>query len=122
MSALTFFISTWLPASLVLLAIVIVQGKRKQLFRRAALSYLPRSFVSKIFDAFNSILWAQALTLAAVSQVSALQALDPLVLFVMTILAQNVLRMSVGEKLGSTQTQWKAISVGMLIFGGWLIG
>jgi drug/metabolite transporter (DMT)-like permease len=121
-SPMTFFLMVWLSAVVFLFALVLYQRKTHLLFKKAALVYLPRAGVGKLFDAVSSLLWAQALALAAVSQVSALGALDPLVLFVMTVAAQRLLGMRVGEKTARTQLQWKAISIGVLVFGGWLLG
>ena len=77
--------------------------------------------VSKAFDAMSTILWTQALTLAAVSQVSAMGALEPLVLFASTIIVQDVMRFSTGEKLDRKRTRWKAAAISMLVVGGLLM-
>jgi hypothetical protein len=121
LSAPSFFVSTCSCAVVVLFGIVVVQGKSHMLFKRPALAYIPRVALSKSFDAFESIMWALALTLAAVSQVSAMEALEPLVLFAVTFIAQDVLRFRTGEKLGRSRTQWKAAAVSMLVLGGLLV-
>lgn len=120
-SAPTFFVSTCAVATLILLGIVFAQRKSGLLFKRPARRYMPRVVLSKTFDALESILWAQALTLAAVSQVSAMEALEPLVLFVMTVVVQDVFRFRTNEKLGRSRLTWKAAAVSMLVLGGLLV-
>jgi uncharacterized membrane protein len=104
-----------------LLLVVFFQGKSKLLFARASRKYLPRITVSKAFDAVSTILWTQALVYAAVSQVSAMESLEPLVLFVATFVAQDVLRMRVEEKFGRGRLKWKATAIALLVLGGVLM-
>jgi drug/metabolite transporter (DMT)-like permease len=104
-----------------LLALVLFLGKQHLLWKRAAQLYIPRVSISKAFDAASSVLWVQALTLAAVSQVSAMQALEPIVLFALTMLVQDVLRLRTGEKLGRSRLHWKAAAISMLVIGGLLV-
>ncbi|HTR18682.1 MAG TPA: EamA family transporter [Candidatus Paceibacterota bacterium] len=116
-----FCASYGLAMTAMLLVIVLLQGKSSQLWGRAARSYLPRIAISKAFDAGSTILWTQALVFAAVSQVSAMQSLEPLVLFVATYLAQDVLRLRVEEKFARGRLQWKAAAIALLVFGGILM-
>lgn len=104
-----------------LFALVVLRGKTHLLWKHAAKVYVPRVVVSKAFDAASSVLWVQALTLAAVSQVSAMEALEPLVLFVFTVLVQDILRLRAGEKLGKGRMQWKSAAIAMLVLGGLLV-
>jgi len=104
-----------------LLALVVLQKKSRLLWKQAARAYIPRVAISKTFDAAGTVLWMQALTLAAVSQVSAMQALEPLVLFVFTILVQDFSRLRTDEKLGRGRMRWKAAAVSMLVLGGLLV-
>ena len=105
-SAPTFFVSTCAIAAVILFGLVVVQRKSHLLFKKPARIYMPRVAISKTFDALEAILWAQALTLAAVSQVSAMEALEPLVLFAVTVIMQDVLRFRAGEKLGRSRMRW----------------
>ena len=120
-SAPSFFVSTGIIATIGIFGIVIARGRSHLLFNRPALLYMPRVAISKTFDALESILWAIALTLAAVSQVSAMEALEPLVLFAVTVVVQDVLRFRAGEKLGRSRVKWKAAAVAMLVLGGLLV-
>jgi drug/metabolite transporter (DMT)-like permease len=104
-----------------LLVLVVVRGESHLLWKHAAKIYVPRVAISKAFDAAGSVLWVQALTLAAVSQVSAMEALEPLVLFVFTILVQDILRLRTDEKLSRGRMRWKAAAVSMLVLGGLLV-
>jgi drug/metabolite transporter (DMT)-like permease len=120
-TAVSFTISYGLIMCIGLLVLVIVRGKSNLLWRSAAKRYIPYVVVSKAFDATGTILWTQALTLAAVSQVSAMGALEPLAVFVVTVLTQDVLRFRAGEKLGRSRMRWKAVAVSMLVIGGLLV-
>ena len=53
------------PRSCLVAIVVIVGGKTHLLWKRPAKIYIPRIAVSKAFDAASSVLWVQALTLAA---------------------------------------------------------
>lgn len=120
LNSVSFFATMWLIASAVLLVLVFVRGKSRLLLRKPGLAYVRRSAVSKSCDATSSVLWAQALPLAAVSQVSAFEAFDPLILFVMVVLAQGLLRLQLREKLSRDHVLWKLGAVCLLIAGGWL--
>ena len=120
-SAPSFFVSTALINLAVLACIVLLQKKTHLLFKRPALIYIPRVAISKSFDAIETVLWAQALTLAAVSQVSAMEAMEPLVLFVVTVVVQDLFRFRANEKLGRSRMRWKALAISMLVIGGLLV-
>ena len=120
-TAVGFTVSYGLVMVIGLLAFVVLGGRSHLLWKHAAKTYLPRIAVSKAFDATSSVLWVQALTLAAVSQVSAMEALEPLVLVVFTVLVQDILRFRAGEKTGRGRMQWKAAAVSMLVLGGLLV-
>lgn len=104
-----------------LLCIILFQRKAHLLYTRPAMVYIPQVLFSKSFDALNTVLWLQALALAAVSQVSAMDALEPLVFFVVTIIAQTFLRIRVNEKLGRSRLMWKAGAICFLVAGGILV-
>ena len=101
--------------------ILAYQGKWHLLHGGPARAYVPYISLSKIFDALNTILWTEALVFAAVSQVSAMEALEPLVLFVVTAGLQGLMRFHMQEKLDIKRLHWKALSVSMLVLGGMLI-
>lgn len=121
-SSASFLVSYGVLAVFGLLCIQIARGKFRALWTHPARIYIPRIAISKGFDAVSAILWTQALTLAAVSQVTAMNALAPLVLFIGTVFAQKVLRMRVEERLGRVRMEWKAAAVCFLVAGGMLVG
>lgn len=120
-TAVSFTISYGLVMCVGLVLLAIAQGKTRLLWKSAAKRYVPYVAVSKAFDATGTILWTQALTFAAVSQVSAMGALEPLVIFVVTVLAQEILRFRAEEKLGRSHMRWKAAAITMLVIGGLLV-
>lgn len=117
----SFFASYTTVAAVSLLIFIIVTGKLKHLTDTHALAYLPRVGVSKLFDTANNLLWAEALTLAAVSQVSAMQALNPVIVFIVAIVAQDVFRISLKERLDRSRLEWKLMTVVLLAIGGYLV-
>ncbi len=117
----SFFASTALVNTCGLLFFAMATGRSTLMFNKSALSYIPRITLSKCFDIANSVLWAQALTLAAVSQVSAMEALEPLVLFVVTIVAQSIFSFRLEERLERPRVRWKAAAVCMLVIGGLMV-
>lgn len=120
-SAIGFVLSYGLLMCVGLLAVVIVRGKTRLLWKSTAKKYIPYVTVSKAFDSISTLLWTQALTLAAVSQVSAMGALEPIVLFASTIVVQDIMRFRTGEKLDRRRTRWKAAAISMLVVGGLLM-
>jgi drug/metabolite transporter (DMT)-like permease len=119
--SISFCASYGLAMAAGLLLVLLLQGKSAQVWGKAARSYLPRIAVSKAFDAGSTILWTQALVFAAVSQVSAMESLEPLVLFIATYLAQDLLHMRVEERFARGRLQWKAAAILLLVFGGVLM-
>lgn len=118
---ISFFASYFLVCTVALLLLLIHQRKMRLLRSASARTYLPYIVISKSFGTFGNLMWAQALVTAAVSQVSAMQALEPLALFVVTVLVQDFLRFRVGERLGARRFRWKAVSVSLLVLGGLLV-
>ena len=92
------------------------------LWTKPAQMYIPRVAFSKMCDALTTLLWAQALLFAAVSQVSAIGALQPFVVFILTIIGQRIFGLRIGEKLGLPRMEWKAMTISLLIVGGLLVG
>jgi drug/metabolite transporter (DMT)-like permease len=121
MGSISFCASYGVVMALGLLCVVVLQGKSHLLWRTHSQIYLPRVAVSKAFDAVSTVLWTQALIFAAVSQVSAMESLEPLVLFVATYLAQNVLRLRIEEKFGRKRLEWKAAAIALLVLGSVLM-
>ncbi len=119
LNGVSFFSTLWLITSVVLLILVLVRGKGALLFNKSSFAYVRQSALSKTCDATSTVLWVQALTLATVSQVAAFEAFDPLVLFVVVVLAQGVFRLKLNEKLSRDHLLWKLGSVCLLILGGW---
>jgi drug/metabolite transporter (DMT)-like permease len=119
--AISFCASYGLLTAAGLLCGVLLQRKSHLLFNHPSLLYIPKIAVSKTFDAMGTVLWTQALVYAAVSQVSAMTSLEPLVLFGATYIAQNIFRMRVEEKFDRKRLKWKAAAVTLLVVGGILM-
>jgi hypothetical protein len=120
-NGVSYYSSLWLLGTVSLLAIVLLQGKGHLLLDKTSRSYVPRVAVSKTCDAASSVLSAQALSLAAVSQVSAFDALYPLISFTLVVVAQGLFKMRLNEKLYPAHVVWKAGAVGLLVAGSVLV-
>jgi len=68
LNGVSFYASGWFFASIFLFLFVVGTKKTHRLLTRSAIIYIPYAIIGKIFDAFNSVLYASALALAAVSQ------------------------------------------------------
>ena len=119
--AVNFCASYGVAMSIGLLIAVIATGRLHLLFVKTSRVYIPRVMVSKAFDSIGTILWTQALLFAAVSQITAMASLEPLVLFVATYVAQDILRLRVEEKFTRGRLKWKAAAIALLVFGGVLM-
>lgn len=120
-SGATFFGTLWFIVSICLLVPIIFLRKTRLLFAPSSVIYIAQSFASKSFDALCSVLWAQALIFAAVSQVSAFDAIYPLTLFILVLVVQGVFRISLKEKLDRSNLGWKVAATVLLVVGGFLV-
>ncbi|MDB4992193.1 MAG: hypothetical protein JWL75_438 [Parcubacteria group bacterium] len=116
----SFFSSFWLLSSIYILILVIVKGKLPLVFARSNRVFIAQTSVGKSFDAITTILWAQALTLAAVSQVSSFSSIYPLMLLIFVLLIQGALRIPLGERVDRSRLGWKVVATGFLVLGGFL--
>jgi drug/metabolite transporter (DMT)-like permease len=121
LNGVSFYASLWLLSTACLFALVLAQRKERLLVDRTARIYLPRIAVSKSCDAASSVLNAQALSLAAVSQVTAFDALYPLISFVLVVVVQGYFKMSLNEGFNRRQLPWKAFAVALLVAGSFLV-
>jgi len=63
-----------------------------------------------------------ALTLASLSQASAFNALMPLAIICVALIAQGIFGIRLKERLDSTRTGWKFCAAVVLVVGGLLVG
>lgn len=117
----SFFATLWLVCAALLVLVALCMGRAKQLFARTSLVYVSRTIPSKFCDGLSSVFWAQALTLAAVSQVSAFEALYPLVLFLAVAFVQLGLHIQLKETFSRLHFIWKTIATALLVLGGFLV-
>jgi len=122
LNAVSFLVNVWGPVCVLALLYVVAMNKSHLLWNRAARIYIPFVAVSKTFDSFNSILYIAALSLAAVSQVTAFEALFPLFLFAVAVLVQGIFHLPLREKMDWTRLRWKFGAVCFLVLGGFLVG
>lgn len=111
--------SLWI--TLILFVSVLYKRKTHKLFSRATRIYIPYALAAKTFDVFGSILFASAIALASVSQVSAFAALTPFILFVFAAIVQTVFRVRLHENLDHRHTPWKLGAMLVLLVGGLLV-
>lgn len=119
-NGVSFFSSLWLLCSLYMLLLLLWQRKLHLMVNRTARVFITQAAAGKSFDAVNSVLWAQALTLAAVSQVSAFDATYPLILFLLIVVVQGLFKVPLGERIDSERAWWKVGATVLLVAGGYL--
>lgn len=117
----SFVASVWLIAVSVVFLYLAFTGKAHLLFAHAARRYVPVVAVSKIFDAASTLLWLHALSFVAVSQVAALNALSPLMLFLVALFVQKETRMNIRERVDKANISWKVVATTMLCLGTLLV-
>ena len=120
-NATTLFANIWAWSALILLLLVLVQRKTKLLFTTSARNYIKKSIISKSCDVGNTLFTAQALIIASVSQVSAMEALSPIILFFTTFVVQGVLNFHINERLDKDNFIWKVVMITLLMVGGFLV-
>ncbi len=121
-NGVSFYASTYLIVALISLLVVVGAGKGKLLLRHTSVHYMPLATLGKSFDVASSLLEMQAISFAAVSQVAAFTALEPLVVLAVTAFSQKEMRVRVRERLDSKNIHWKAAGVSLLVLGTLLIG
>ncbi|MEK7155652.1 MAG: hypothetical protein AAB734_02125 [Patescibacteria group bacterium] len=120
-NAVSFYVYSTIPSVLILLAILAWKGRARQLFSRAAVTYLPYAALGKSFDSLNSVLYITALSYATLAQVSAFNALMPLVIVVVAIFAQSLFGVRLRERLDYARLHWKIGAAVLLVLGGFLV-
>lgn len=120
-NGVSFYASLWVLSTAGLLGILLTQGKLRLLLDKNSRSYVPQIAVSKSCDAASSVLSAQALSLAAVSQVTAFDALYPLISFVLVVITQGFFKLPLKERLRFGHLLWKAGAVALLLIGSLLV-
>lgn len=121
LNGLSYLLSIWFWATIFLFILLLIQGKMYLVFSRSVRFFAKKSIISKSCDSASMLFETKALTLASVSQVSAMGALSPLMLFITTVIVQGGLKMKVGEDLSRQSVIWKATMIGVLIVGGFLV-
>lgn len=73
--------------------------------------------MAKACDVGTTVFAAQALMLASVSQVSAMNAFDPIVLLFVTAIVQIAFRIHLNERFDVSNLRWKALMTVVLVAG-----
>lgn len=122
LNAVSYYTSSTIYAAALLFMALLATRKIGLLFSRNSRAYIPYALLGKSFDAFNSILYMMALTFASLSQASAFNALMPLAVICVALIAQGVFRIRLRERLDVTRTGWKLSAAVLLVVGGLLVG
>lgn len=122
LNAVTYYVYSTIPAVFILLAVIAWKGRVRALFNAQARTYIPYAALGKSFDSFNSILYITALGMASLSQVSAFNALMPLVIVVVAVFVQGIFRIRLKEHLDTKRFGWKLSAAVVLVVGGLLVG
>ena len=120
-NGVSFYASAWLIIVLGVLLVIALKGKTHLLVRPSSLRYIPLVTVGKSLDAASGLFLMYALSLAAASQVAAIGALEPLVVFFVAVFIQKDARIRLREHVDSGNLHWKVGGVCLLVLGGFLI-
>ncbi|MBV9159461.1 MAG: hypothetical protein JO019_02595 [Candidatus Kaiserbacteria bacterium] len=120
-NSVSFFASVWLVVVALLLLAVVLGGRFRKLFSSDSARYIPLVAVSKIFDTGAALLWLTALSFVAVSQVAAIGALEPLIVFLLAIIVQKATRFNIRERIDRANFLWKAFAVVLFCAGTMLV-
>lgn len=120
-NATTFFTNVWAWSGVTLLILVLAQRKSLLLFTKSVSRFVTISVFSKSCDVGSTLFTAQALVLASVSQVTAMGALSPLVLFAVASLLQGIFRVSLNERLDRANFMWKFAMILLLVAGSFAV-
>lgn len=121
-NAVSYYISSTVPSVILLFGLLIWKGRIRQLVSRNARTYLPYAALGKSFDSLNSILGFTALSMATLAQVSAFNALMPLMIVIVALFVQGLFGIRLKEHLDTKRTGWKLCAAVVLVVGGLLVG
>lgn len=120
-NGVSFNVSFSLVGTACMLLYIVWIRKTRLIFAKDAQKYIPAVTVSKILDTAGALFWMQALTLATVSQVSAIGAIEPIILFLVALVVQKSTRFSVREKTDRRNVFWKFGAVSLLCVGMFIV-
>lgn len=120
-TASTFFTNLWFYSSVTLLILLVIMGKVSELFTNVSWSFAKRSIISKACSAGKTLFSAESLSLASVSQVTAMAAFEPIMLLFTAFIFQKILRIHLNERLDFSNFVWKISMVVLLIAWGLLV-
>ncbi len=121
-NAVSFYAVSTIPIIIILFAILLWKRRLPLLFNRSARMYIPFAILGKSFDSLNSILYVTALGMATLAQVSAFNALMPLMIIIVALFAQGLFGVRLKEHLDHKRTLWKFSAAVVLVVGGLLVG
>lgn len=121
-NAVSYYVYSTIPGIIFLFFIVVWKRRTQQLFSPAARAYMPYAMLGKSFDSLNSILFITALSMATLAQVSAFNALMPLMIVIIAAIVQGMFGFRLKERLDSRRTGWKLCAALVLVVGGILVG
>ena len=88
---------------------------------QGAIAYARGTSLAKLADYGNIFLTLRALTLATVTQVTAMKVLHPLVLLIVTMVAQHKLNVDLDEAFTKQTAIQKATGIALVVIGSFLI-
>jgi len=121
LSPVSFYATYICFGALLLFGVLVFKGRTHLLISRPALRYIPYAAAGKAFDSVNSTLYITAISMATVSQVSAFNALMPLVLVAVAWVVQGVFGVRLKEHLDYRRLSWKIGAAMILVIGGFLV-
>lgn len=120
-NGVSFYTSGYLWVTIGSLLLVLLMGRGHHLLRPVSLHYMSLASIGKSFDVVSGLLWFHALSLAAVSQVTALGAIQPIIVLVVASVTQRKTSIHIRERLDSRNLRLKVLGVTLLALGGLMI-
>lgn len=120
-TGLEFYYKVWVWSGVYLLAFFAMTGRLSHFARRNVQRYTRFSLLAKLFDALSSWWAGTAITLVAVSQVSSMEAFQPLLMLIFSTLAQKLFNVPLDEPLDKATLWRKVLASLVLVVGGFCV-
>lgn len=121
-NAVSFYISAWIMVVAFFLLFTVLQGKLLLFFAIARRNnFLPKTLVSKSFDALAGLFIFKAIAVSAVAKVYALESVAPLSVFLVVFVLVKVFGVDLKEALDKRNMLTKLAGVIILSVGSYLI-
>jgi len=115
----SFYFSIWAMLIIFYIFIILITKKYKKLKETAkSNNFLAKTFIAKGFDVFSSIFYLEALGIASLTAVSAIDSFSPLITLVLLICLSFFTKINISEDFSKKTLVLKIVATMTLIAGG----